>query len=143
MTLRQESQAKELVALSASPHWLAGVYVYLPCFLLFWLIAPIPVAVYEYFRLKNTRYTVSNERIICESGIFSKTVEQVEIYRIRDLVITRSFLERIFDVGSVTVISTDKTASSLELQCIPNVMEVKEHIRHCTEHLRSTKRRIV
>lgn len=136
-----KSSSPESIAFQATPHLVAGIYIFLPSLLLCWLIAPLFVGLYEYFRLKNTKYTISNERIICESGIFTKKIEEVELYRIRDFQVTRSFVQRLFGVGSINIISTDKTTPEIELQCVPETLEIKEYIRTCTEQQRNTKRR--
>lgn len=143
MTNGIETSRNENIVFDTQPTLLAGLYVFLPSLIFFWLVAPLFIALFEYFRIKNIRYVITDQRVICEKGVFGKVMDQIEMYRIRDLRVTRSFFERIFNVGSVEIISNDKTDGSFIIRCIPNPVGVKEHIRNRAECLRNNKRRIV
>jgi membrane protein YdbS with pleckstrin-like domain len=68
------------------------------------LILSIKVA-----RLKTTRYEVSADRIEWSRGILDRKVDNLDMFRVIDLKLRRSLLDCIVGVGTVTVITTDKS----------------------------------
>ncbi len=60
-------------------------------------------------RLKMTRYEVSADRIEWSRGILDRKVDNIDMFRVIDLKLRRNLLDCIVGVGSVTVITTDKT----------------------------------
>ena len=61
--------------------------------------------------LKSIHYEVTPDRIEWARGIFSKKVDNLDMFRIVDLKLRRSFLDRIFGIGTVELMTTDKTDS--------------------------------
>lgn len=62
-----------------------------------------------WLRRSLTRYTLTNERLIVRKGLFSKSVDDIELYRIRDTRAEQSFFERLVNIGRIEVSSTDET----------------------------------
>lgn len=87
-----------------------------------------------------TIYSFDEERIFIESGVFSKKEDEVRLYRVLDLSLERSFLQRIFKMGTIKVDSSDKTLKCFELKNIKNPKEVKEQLSELVEEERQRKR---
>ena len=87
-----------------------------------------------------TIYSFDEERIFIESGVFSKKEDEVRLYRVLDLSLERSFLQRIFKMGTIKVDSSDKTMKCFELKNIKNPKEVKEQLSELVEEERQRKR---
>jgi len=78
----------------------------------------------------STRYRLTNYRLFKVTGILSRDHNEVELVRVDDVSVRQNILQRIFNVGVVTVISPhDQTEPTLELRGIENPIEVKELIR--------------
>ena len=78
-----------------------------------------------------TKYSLSggeNPRIFRETGLFNLKEEELLLYRVRDLSLSRSLGQRIFGVGTITLHSSDKTTPTLELVNIAHPKDVKEKI---------------
>jgi membrane protein YdbS with pleckstrin-like domain len=60
-------------------------------------------------RLKTTRYEVSADRIEWSRGLLDRRVDNLDMFRVIDLKLRRSLLDCIVGIGTVTVITTDKT----------------------------------
>ena len=58
--------------------------------------------------LSFTRYALSEDRLFLSYGFLSIKDEELLLYRVRDISTSRSIWQRIFGVGTVTVISSDK-----------------------------------
>jgi membrane protein YdbS with pleckstrin-like domain len=78
--------------------------------LLLAVIVSLVLAV-KILKLKSIHYEVTPDRIEWARGIFSKKVDNLDMFRIVDLKLRRSFLDRIFGIGTVELMTTDKTDS--------------------------------
>jgi uncharacterized membrane protein YdbT with pleckstrin-like domain len=83
-----------------------------------------------------TRYGLSEDRLFLSVGLFSVRDEEVLLYRVRDISTRRSLWQRIFGMGSVTVLSSDKTMPTLVLKNVSNPLTVKELIH---DHVEAAK----
>ncbi|MDR2939482.1 MAG: PH domain-containing protein [Clostridiales bacterium] len=89
--------------------------------------------------LSFTRYEVSGDRLVTRKGFFNTSTEEILIYRIMDVRLTRSFGQKIFGVGTVTLLSTDKSCPSLELKNIKRPEDVRVFLSQLIERERSEK----
>lgn len=87
-----------------------------------------------------TRYALSEDRLFLSTGFLSIKDEEVLLYRIRDINTTRSLWQRIFGVGTVTVVSSDKTMPTLVLKNIKNPLDVKELLHTQVEEMKIQRR---
>jgi len=60
-------------------------------------------------RLKMIYYEVSSDRIEYSRGILDRRVDNIDMFRVVDLKMRRSLLDCLFGVGTVALITTDKT----------------------------------
>jgi membrane protein YdbS with pleckstrin-like domain len=67
------------------------------------------ILVIKMVRLKMTYYEVTNERIEWERGIFDRKVDNLDMFRIIDLKMRRTVFDVIFGIGTVALVTTDKT----------------------------------
>lgn len=82
----------------------------------------------------GTHYKVTSRRVVVESGVLSKRLEQVDLYRINDYTVERPFLERIMGTGSILLDTMDKTAPKLHIRRIKtDVVGLYEKLRRATE----------
>ena len=69
-------------------------------------------------KLSFVKYKLSNDRLIVESGILIRNHEEVMFYRVMDLSMRQTLIDRFFGIGTVIVISSDKTQPKLKLEKI-------------------------
>ena len=78
----------------------------------------------------STRYRLTTHRLFKETGILSRDLNEIELVRVDDVAVRQNLIQRIFNVGVITVIAPhDQTEPRLELEGIENPIEVKEMIR--------------
>jgi membrane protein YdbS with pleckstrin-like domain len=80
--------------------------------------------------LRGHRYTVSNQRIKVENGVFSKSLAEVDVRTIDDITFRQSFVERLSGVGEIAIRSSDPTNPRIRLIGIPDPRSVRELIRN-------------
>lgn len=90
--------------------------------------------------LTFTIYSYDEERFYIKTGFLNQREDEVRLYRVQDLTVTRSFIQRIFGMGSIHVNSSDKTMGDFEIRNIKNVAEVKEKLSELVEIQRDKKR---
>ncbi len=87
-----------------------------------------------------TRYRLSGSRIFRETGLLNLREEEVLLYRVRDLEVTRSLWQRIFRVGTICIHSSDKTSPHLDLVSVRDAKAVKELIYQQVEQAKNARR---
>ena len=86
--------------------------------------------------LSFTRYMLSEDRLFVEKGFLNSVLDEENLYRVRDIRVTRSLWQKLFRLGTVTVYSTDASNGETELKSIKNPIEVKEEIVRLVEAAR-------
>jgi len=108
-------------------------------FLLCLLVIPIPVAIWKWLETRNTVYTLTDQRLKFTRGVFSKTTEDLELYRVRDTKFQQSFFERMIGLGEIEVFTTDETSPVVRLPYIADAEAIREKIRAAVEARRDAK----
>jgi membrane protein YdbS with pleckstrin-like domain len=103
------------------------------------LVLPIPWAIAHWLKVKCRTYTLTTERLIIESGVFSKTQDTLELYRVRDLQITEPFFLRLFGLQNIHLLATDLTTGNLMLDYIPSSLNLRDQFREHIEACRGRK----
>lgn len=90
--------------------------------------------------LSFTRYALTRDRLFLSVGFLNIKDEEVLLYRVRDITTSRTLGQRIFGVGTVTVLSSDKTAPTLLLKNVKNPLAVKELLHELVEDMKIRRR---
>lgn len=90
--------------------------------------------------LSFTRYALSEDRLFLSVGFLSIKDEEILLYRVRDISVSRSLFQRLFGVGTLTITSSDKTTPTLVLKNIKNPLDVKEQIHTQVEEMKRMRR---
>ncbi len=90
--------------------------------------------------LSFTRYAMSEDRLFLSTGLFSIRDDVVLLYRVRDIDTRRSLFQRIFGVGTIIVMSTDKTSPNLVLKNVKDPVMVRELIHNQVEEMKMKRR---
>lgn len=90
--------------------------------------------------LSFTKYMLSDSRLFIEKGFLNKTEDEVRLYRIMDVSVTRSIWQRIFRVGTIHCCSADKSLGDFDIISVKKPKEVKEQLSELIEVQRDAKR---
>ena len=90
--------------------------------------------------LSFTRYALSEDRLFISVGFLNIKDDEVLLYRVRDIDTERNLFQRLFGVGTVTVMSSDKTMPNLVLKNIKDPVMVKEIIHRQVEEMKIKRR---
>jgi len=103
------------------------------------LVVPIPWAIWYWLKTKSRVYTLTTERLLIEDGVFTKTQETLELYRVRDLQIIEPFWLRLFGLQNIHLLATDLTTENLLLEYIPSSLNLRDQFRQYVEECRRRK----
>ena len=100
----------------------------------------IPIAIWKHIALKNTRIILTTQRLKIQSGVFSKVMEEIELYRVKDWTFRQPFMQRMLGFGEVTVVSSDRTAPEVTYRWLKDASAFAELLRQAVESVRDRKR---
>ena len=86
--------------------------------------------------LSFTKYMLTEDRLFVEKGFLNSVLDEENLYRVRDVRVTRSLGQKLFGLGTVTVYSTDRSNGETVLASIKHPIEVKEEIVRLVEEAR-------
>lgn len=87
-----------------------------------------------------TVYKLTEEKLMIETGFFSKKEEEIRLYRIMDLTLNRTLGQRIFGLGTIHCCTADKSTPEFDILKIKKSKEVKELLSDLIEKQREEKR---
>lgn len=89
--------------------------------------APFYLAVV--FKRNSVSYTVSDQRVSVTRGLLSRTVDELELADIRNIVLSQTIFERLVGIGTVAISTAATHEVEVFLRGIPGAEHVKEIIR--------------
>lgn len=66
--------------------------------------------------LRGHRYRLSNQRLVIESGVFSKTLTEIDIRTVEEVSFHQSFAERLLGIGQISLVSSSPAPSAASLR---------------------------
>ena len=90
--------------------------------------------------LSFTRYALSEDRLFLSVGFLNIKDDEILLYRVRDIDSERSLFQRIFGVGTITVMSSDKSMPNLVLKNVKDPLFAKELIHKQVEEMKIKRR---
>jgi len=62
-----------------------------------------------------TTYEVTGERLIIRRGILIKSIDEIELYRVKDIRVDFSLINQMADIGTIRILSSDATTGDVPL----------------------------
>jgi uncharacterized membrane protein YdbT with pleckstrin-like domain len=87
-----------------------------------------------------TRYALSEDRLFISVGLLNIKDDEILLYRVRDIDTDRSLWQRLFGVGTITIVSSDSTMPKLVLQNVKDPVGTKELIHEQVEEMKLKRR---
>ncbi len=90
--------------------------------------------------LSFTVYSLDNNRLYVKRGFLNSVVDELLLYRVLDVKLNRSLGQKIFGVGSITLITADQTNQTLLIKNIKNSDRTRKLLSNIIERERNEKR---
>jgi len=103
-------------------HWVVRI----PMVIWLLLVITLPLAIYEYLRVKHTELGLTNKRVISKTGIISRRSEEMKLGSIETVEIDQGVMGRILGYGNIRV--SGRGISDVVLAHVADPMAVKRAI---------------
>lgn len=111
-----------------------GPYIF--CVLFCWLVVPIFIGLWLWLQVRCTRYTLTTERLRISTGVFTRTVEELELYRVHDSSLVEPLLYRLVGLATILITTSDYSAPHVRLVGVADGEAVREALRKHVEACR-------
>ncbi len=111
-----------------------GVLIMLVCTVISLIV--LISAVLDYFRWNNEQYVVTDQRVIQIRGIFNKSVTDSSLEKINDVMLSQTWIGRIFDFGDIEIVTGSDVGVNMmrrigqPLEFKKAMMEAKQDYTH-------------
>jgi uncharacterized membrane protein YdbT with pleckstrin-like domain len=79
--------------------------------------------------VKSCRYRLTTQRLFVRRGWLARHSNELELYRVKDVVVDQRFLQRVLGYGTITVIADDESTPTVVMPGISRPTQAKEMIR--------------
>lgn len=97
-------------------------------------------ALYFLWRARGKHYRITTQRVVIETGLFSKRLAQVDLYRVVDYIVERPLAQRIMGTGNIVLRVIEKEGDEVRLDGLStDVVALYERLRAATEQQKRDK----
>ena len=90
--------------------------------------------------LSFTKYELTEQKLIINTGILSVKEEEIRLYRFVDITLHQSLFQRLFGVGNLQCMTNDRSSGDFVIELIKNPRQVKDLLSDAIEAERDRKR---
>ena len=87
-----------------------------------------------------TKYSLDNKKLTIDTGFLNKKQDEVRLYRILDVSLTRTLMQRIFGLGTIHCTSTDRSLKNFDIKNIKKSQEIKNTLSDLIEEERKANK---
>jgi membrane protein YdbS with pleckstrin-like domain len=88
--------------------------------------------------LRSVTYRITSQRVRVTNGLLAKSIQEIELFRVKDTSAGQSFSHRLFGVGNIEITSGDSRHPVLNLRAVPDAVRLREKIRERVMSLRQS-----
>ena len=102
----------------------------------------IGIFVWRWFENLASKYELTEERLIIRKGIIAKSVDEIEMYRIKDVRINFSIINQLVGLGTISISSSDETTRNgdLVIRDLEGAQARREQLRRLVDTARQKRR---
>ena len=106
------------------------------------LLIPITSAIWRWLVVWCMKYELTTQRLKITKGVLSRSTNELELFRVKDISFDQSVFHRLFRLATVTLTTSDQSTPDVLIDSIsaPKAKELSEQIRTFTQTLRDQKR---
>ena len=112
---------------------------------MYWLalsVVALGILLWRWFENLASKFEVTEERLIIRRGIIAKSVDEIELYRIKDVRINFSIINQIAGIGTICISSSDETTrdGDLVIRDVERAQARREELRRLVDTARQKRR---
>lgn len=104
-------------------------------------LAALMVFAWRWLEVIGSLYQITPERLILKRGIFMKSIDEIELYRVKDVRMDYSLLNQWAGIGNICLTSSDETTrvGELVMRNVPQAMKRREELRALVDAARKQR----
>ncbi len=112
---------------------------------MYWLalsVVALGIVAWRWLENLAEKFHVTEERLIIRRGIIAKSVDEIELYRIKDVRINFSIINQLAGIGHLTISSSDETTreGDLIIRDVERAQARREELRRLVDTARQKRR---
>lgn len=104
------------------------------------LILPLGWLAWRYLVVRCQTFELTNERLRVSNGVINQHIDEVELYRVKDILVVRKWWMRVTGLGTLHLQTSDRTLPELDIPAIRDCFGLREALRKKVEAMRDKKR---
>lgn len=98
----------------------------------------LAIVAFKWFEAMSAKYEVTDERLIVRRGIFLKSIDEIELYRVKDVRMNFSLLNQLTGIGAIGLSTSDETTrgGDLVMRAVPRAHARREALRRLVDAAR-------
>lgn len=104
------------------------------------LVIPVGYAMARYLKVRSQIFELTSERLRVTRGIFTQTIDEIELYRVKDSQMIRTWWMRMVGLASISLDTSDRGMAQLTIPAVRGGVELREQLRKQVEWMRDKKR---
>ena len=114
-----------------------------------WIVGPAGLAplviggLWIYLVYVSTEYRVFQDSLEVESGIISRNIENIQLFRVRDIGLKQGIVGRILNVGNIAITSTDQSNPHFTLHGVDGPRGMYDTLRDLVSKSQATRRTVI
>ncbi len=104
------------------------------------LVFPLGFAIWKYLVVRTRIFELTSERLRVTYGVFNQHVDEIELYRVKDSLMIRTWWMRLTGLATIQLETSDRSMPQLSIPAITNGARMREILRKQVEMIRDKKR---
>ncbi len=126
---------------SSTNRWLLGSFAGWLTILSCVIGVGLVIIAWRWLQNMASAYEITDQRLIVRRGLIMKTIDEIELYRVKDVRVRFSLINQLADIGTITITSSDRTTGNQKfvLRDVPAARERREGIRKLVDRARQRR----
>ncbi len=104
------------------------------------LILPLVWMIWRYLVIRCEAFELTSQRLRISKGVLNQTIDEVELYRVKDVLLEKTWWMRILNLGSLYLETSDRSLPKITIPAISDATTLRETLRREVEIVRDKKR---
>ncbi|WP_437929113.1 PH domain-containing protein [Sorangium sp. So ce291] len=127
------------VIFEGTPSWKAWFWSYVAAGVLSLVLVGLVWLGILHWRRKSLHYKITDRTIDYEAGLLTRRVETLQLWRVHDIDLRQTFLERLLDIAEIRVFTRDASDPELVIRGLPASRELFEALKNAAELARQQR----
>ncbi len=104
------------------------------------LVIPVVWILWKYLTVRCQIFELTTERLKITNGVINQHIDEVELYRVKDVLMVRPWWMRLTGLASILLETSDRSLPNLTIPAVRGGVELREQLRKQVETQRDKKR---